>query len=101
MVLQVADVGVKKFIKRSYCREYTATMCANSLTMKSFDDTERIGCVVRTVMALERESKLITSCFRKCGLLSGYKEVHRHFVPSIFAAGRPLRDTNLPVITKE
>ena len=52
MILQVPDVGVNKFIKRSYCREYTAAMCANSLTMKSFDDTERIGCFVRTLMAL-------------------------------------------------
>ncbi len=33
-------------------------------------------------------------------LLTGYKEVHRHFTPSMFSAGLPLRDLNLPAITE-
>lgn len=99
MVLQLEDVGMKMFIKLNYSREYAAAMCSNGITGKIFDDTERIGCVVRSVLALQKEVELITSCFKKCGFLTGYNKVHKHFNPSMFAAGKSMRDTNLPTIT--
>ena len=101
MILQVADVGVNRFLKSTYQREYTASICSTSLLKKAFDDTERFGCLVRTVLQLAREHKTIVNCFTKCGLLSGYKEVSKHFHSTMFSAGIPMRDDKLLLFTTE
>ncbi len=99
MLLQVADVGVNRFLKRGYSQEYTASICASSLTGKVFDDLERFGCIVRTIRALESNSETIVNCFEKSALLSGYSDVKKHFPPSKFSAGSSLRDTALPRVS--
>ncbi len=81
--LQVADVGVNRFLKQTYEQECTAIMCLASLTGKHFGDVERIGCVVRTVQSLKIQHGLIVHCFEKCGLLSGYNDVASHFPPTL------------------
>ena len=101
IILQVADVGVNRLIKQVYEREYTASIIAVSLTRRNFDDTERIGCVVRTVPSLSKENRLITNCFQKCGLLSRYSKVLTHFPAALFNAGPPLRDLNLPRVNPD
>lgn len=98
MILQVADVGINRLLKLQYSKEYTAILCAYSVLQKTFDDTERLGCVVRTVVALKEERNLIVDCFRKCGLLSGYRDLSVHFPVSTFNSGIPLRDINLPQV---
>lgn len=98
MILQVANVGINRFIKKHYCREYTASLCASSVTNKLFDDTVRIESVVRTVLALKNKTHLIADCFAKTGLQSGYREVHAHFPPAVFSTGVCLRDCNLPFV---
>lgn len=75
MILQVTDVGINRFLKSCYCREYTAAMCANAGTKRKFDDTERISCVVRSVLSLKNENQLIVGCYAKRGLLSGYNDL--------------------------
>lgn len=59
---------------------------------------ERGVCFVRTLRALKSKPKLISDCFAKCGLLSGYNDVGQHFPPSLFSVGMSLRDPNLPKI---
>ena len=95
-ILQVADVGINRFIKQPYEKEYTASICASSLTGNQFDDVERIGCVVRTIQLLKAQHSLISKYFAKCGLLCGYNEVAQHFPRNLFNSGWPLRDLNLP-----
>jgi len=87
IILQVADVGINRFLKTRYCQEYTASICASGVTGKVFDDAERIGCVVRTLLALQASPELITSCFHKAGLLTGYNDISSHFAPAKFNAG--------------
>ena len=96
IILQVADVGVNRFIKKTNEREYTASLIAASLTRRKVDNIERIGCVVRTVRSLSMEKRLISNCFQKCGLFSGYSELFTHFPPALFNAGALNRDLNLP-----
>lgn len=67
---------------------------------KCFDDVERMGCIVRTLHALKHRKSLIVKCFERCGLLSGYRDVSRHFPPNLFNSGLSLRDSNLPRVTK-
>eukprot|EP00171_Calliarthron_tuberculosum_P023308 IDg23308t1 len=98
MVLQVADIGINRFLKNQYAREYTSSICACSVTGRSFDDVERIGCVVRTLHALKDQSDLVVSCFVKSGLLCGYKDVYQHFPPSLFSSGVSMRDPALPQV---
>ena len=98
IILQVADVGINRFLKTKYEQEYTASLCTSAVTGRLFDDVERIGCIVRTVQALKTKTKMIADCFKKCGLLSGYNDVHQHFSPTIFNAGASLRDPNLPQV---
>ena len=59
IILQVADLGVYRYIKNKYAIEYNAAMCACELTGQLFDDTERIGCVVRTWNSLRHNNRLI------------------------------------------
>ena len=54
--------------------------------------------MIRTVLELKEQKKLITNCFVRSGLLSGFSQVHSHFNTEIFAAGEALRDANLPRI---
>ena len=42
VILQVPDVGISRFIKDQYAREYTAGVCASNVTGRIFDDFERI-----------------------------------------------------------
>ena len=98
IILQVADVGINRFIKQTYKKEYTASICASNLTGNQFDDVKRIGSVVRTIQSLKTQHGLISKCFTKCGLLCGYNEVAQHFPSNLFNAGRPLRDLNLPQV---
>lgn len=67
-------------------------MCANSVTKRKLDDTDSISFVGRTVLALNKESKLIVVCFEKCGFLSGYND--------LFNSGIQFRDLNLPKETE-
>lgn len=98
IVFQVADVGVNRFLKQHYEREYTSLMIACNVTKKCFDDVELIGCIVRTFNELRKRPNWITTCFMKAGLLSGYKEMSRHFPLSKFNLGIPLRDMRLPQV---
>ena len=75
MVLQIADVGVNRFIKTKYAVEYTASMCSYGLVGRSFDDTERIACAVRAILALKQSPKLVVNCFLKAGLLAGLQGI--------------------------
>ncbi len=94
IVLQVADMGINRFLKETYEREYKSGICTASLTGQKFDDVEKIGCVVRTIHALRSENTLIARCFEKCGLFSGYNDVSSHFPSRLFNAGSSLRDCN-------
>lgn len=60
--------------------------------------TERIEHVVRSVLTLRKQQKLIVRCFDECGLMSSYKQAHKHFNAAMFSPGLPLRDSNLSVI---
>lgn len=73
-------------------------MTTSATNRSGFDDTHRIVCVVRTVVALKRERKLIAKCFEKCGLLTGNVDISRHFPPSAFNAVVPMRDLLLPQV---
>ena len=42
MFLQVADVGVNRFIKTEYSSEYNSSICAHSVIYRAFDGTERV-----------------------------------------------------------
>lgn len=52
IALQVADLGVNRFLKKRYEQEYTVFICSSNVTGKVFDDVERIGCVVRSTNGL-------------------------------------------------
>ena len=98
MILQVADVGINLFLKNWYCKEYTASMCATSVTGAVFDDAERLMCIVRTVAQLRCPNNLVSKCFLNCGLLSGYAFMYSHFPTSSFNTSIALVDDDLPKI---
>lgn len=62
------------------------------MTGRVFDDTERAACVVRTIVALRNEPRLIVKCFQSAGLLPGYPHVASHFPPRVFNHGMKVRD---------
>lgn len=49
MLLQIAGVGVNRFLKKKYGREYTASKCAANVGATCFDDVKRFPYVLRTV----------------------------------------------------
>lgn len=100
MILQVADLGVDRFPKTQYAKEYTAAMCIAASSVRGFDDTERIGCAVRTLQALRERKDIIIRCFEKAGLTSGFVDVTSRFKVSTFSAGSSSRDTRLPSVTQ-
>ena len=97
--MQIANIGVNRFLKSAYQRECTKFLCSTtylkrlSTTLNDSDD------VIRTILQLGREHKTFVNCFTKCGLLSGYKEVKNHFHTTFFSAGIKIRDGKLPLDT--
>lgn len=98
IVLQVADVGINRLLKEQHSREYTSGICATNVVGNIFYDSERVGFIVRSLHSLQNQKELIVNCFKKCALLSGYRDVRSHFPPSEFNAGALLRDLDLPKV---
>lgn len=98
LLLQVADVGVNRFVKTQYAKEYSSRVIECAVFNITFDDTQRVACLVNTVQALKKQPQLIIRCFHKVGLLCGYNDVHSLFPPSKFNNGTPLRDKRLPQV---
>ena len=73
-------------------------MCPTSVTGAVFDDTERLASIVRTVAQMRCQNNLISNCFLRCGLLSGYADVYSHFATSSFNTDIALWDDDLPKI---
>lgn len=61
IILQVADRRINRFVEEQYTREYTAGMCTTNVSGRIFDDTERIGCSVRTLNSLDKKRYLIAN----------------------------------------
>lgn len=99
IVIQMADDRVNKFIDSWYVTDNTAIRCLKSVTGNKLEYLERVGCIIHTVIAPRNERELILRFFLKCGLLTGFKEVHQYFVPLLFTAGIPLQDSNLPFVS--
>ena len=96
MALQVADLGINRFIKKPYECEYTSSMCTTALTKSKFGVAERIAWILQVVQAQHAENQLIANSFGKCGLLAVYNEVVRYFPTNCFRAGTSQCDPNLP-----
>lgn len=96
-LLQVADLGVNRYLKTQYSREYNVPICLSTSHNSRFHGTERIGCVVRTLKALWSRKDIIINCFDKAGLTYGF--ISTKFKRSSFNAGTGSRDTRLPKIT--
>lgn len=99
ILLQVADLGINIFIKEQFGKEYNASFLYCNVNSKSFDDVERIACVVRTVAVLKKEPDRISKFFEKAGLSKCYSELNNHFDASEFKDGISLRDSCLPKVT--
>lgn len=84
MQLQVADVGINRFIKEQYSREYTSSKCGVNLTGGLFDNGDRIACRLCTIQVLKDKSELIERYYATSGLSCGYKYVASHFLKLCF-----------------
>lgn len=59
ILLQVAYLGVNRFLKKEYEREYNALMLSCNVSRKAFDDFERRGCVVRSLNTFKEKRSII------------------------------------------
>lgn len=59
MFIQVADLGINRFIKSVYGRMYTSSLCLFRANGRGFDDLELAGCVVRSLNSLKKNADLI------------------------------------------
>lgn len=59
IVLEVADLGLTRFIEGQYLKEYTSCMALHNVTGRQFDETERMGSLARVVKELQQNKKLI------------------------------------------
>ena len=98
IILQVAEFGMNRFLETLYQQECTASLFMITVTRCVFDDFKWIVCIIRTLHALKSKPAHTVDCFRRCGLLTGYNDMRKHFPSAHFSAGSSFRDHNLPQI---
>lgn len=100
MILQVADVGINRFLKELYFKEYTAALCMVGAKLSALDDVDRMGCIIHTIALLHEKRTLIIKCFERAGLLCCYRNGRHYFLVENFNSGLCLHDTSLPLVTR-
>lgn len=70
-------------------------MCNSNVKNKTFDDVDRMGCIVHAVQSLKGKHMLVSDRFEECGLLIGYNDMKYNFSLCKFSVGSTMRDINL------
>ena len=90
MILLFADVGVNRFHKSIYEREYTASLSPTFRNKKAFDDTKRIVCLVRTELnsfATCSSQTFHPTCYRSHGyIITSCRKVFQKSASKPFAS---------------
>lgn len=95
MIMQVAYIGLNRFIQHEFEKEYTSIFWSNAVTGQRVTVVDLIMCIVQYIQTLKRKGDIITLCFRKAGYFVPLNELPKSFTPDRLDLEKMCRDERL------